>query len=133
MVRPSPPQQESGSMLGVDPKQAAVLQDHPASALAAEVNGTDGEVRAGRLERAKGPADAGDIRIGENDAQRRAAQPGANIGEAAGVLPGNPALIGRLVQQRDVAVDVTGEEDVGVAALHREAVEPRYAALVQVE
>jgi hypothetical protein len=127
------PEQEAGAVLGIDPEQSAVLQHHAAAALVAEVDRANREVQAGGPQGAVGLADAGDVRVGEDNGKRRPPEPGADVRKPSGVLAGNAALVGRLVQQWYVAVGVPGDEDVAVAALHGEAVEARHALVVKLE
>ncbi len=47
------------------------------------------------------------------------------------IVTGDTALIGSLVQQRQVGVGVASDEDVRGAALERVAVEQRHTSLVQ--
>jgi hypothetical protein len=55
------------------------------------------------------------------------------LGEARGVFARDPALVGRLVQDRQVVAGIARDEDRRASALHRVAVEPRHAARVERE
>jgi hypothetical protein len=80
-------------------------------------------------------AQRGDVRLGEGDRQRRAAQAGASTcGNSARIVAGDLALVGGLGQQRQFVVGVAGDEDIGAGpALHGVAVVQRDAAAVELD
>jgi hypothetical protein len=57
--------------------------------------------------------------IGEHDGERCAPVSRPHVGVASGVPAGDPALVGRLVQQRQIVARVAGNEHRMTAALHR--------------
>jgi hypothetical protein len=109
-------------------QQADVAQHHAASSLVLERNGA-GDERAW-LEIAITRSDDRELRLGEHDGKWCSPETRANVGKARGVLAGDPALVGRLVQQRQIIAGIARDEDGAVAALHRVAVEQGHAARV---
>ena len=88
-------QQHTVAGIGIDPQQALVLQHHPAAALVLERHLTSHVVAA--FELGKRFADHRNLRVRENDGQRRAPHTGLDVRVTSGILAGNAALVGCFV------------------------------------
>ncbi len=121
----------AGAGFGVDVQQPLVAKEDARPALVRERHRAD-DVRP-MLDVAIATADDRDLRIGEDDAERRAALRLPHVRKARRIVAGDPALVGRFVQHRNVVVDVAGDEDRRRAALERLAIEQRNRVRVPFE
>ncbi len=101
---------------GIDADQAGVFSDNASATLIAIVDASDRNIV---LETRKTRAHNSELRIGEDNGQRGSARLGLDRGPGSRVDPGDAAFIGGLVQQRTIPVDITGDEDRAISALHR--------------
>ena len=80
---------------------------------------------------ARMPPDHRDLWIREHDAETRAAESGVHDRKTRRVVTRDAPFIGSFVQQRNLVVGVSGDEDRRRTALHRLAIEDRDAARVE--
>ena len=125
-------QEAPGAVLRIHPQRAFILQHDPAAPLVFERYFTDREFRFARL--TQHPITLPQrrhLRLAERNRQRRAAQAGTHVREAAGVVASDLAMVGRFRQHRTLIVGVTGDEHVAGPALHRGDIECGYAIRAQ--
>ena len=113
-------EQASAARFCIEMEPSAVLQHHPASPLPLEGDAAHYEIPA--LKILPGFAHHGHLRVGENNRHRAAAAAFADIRETPGIVTGDPSFVGGLVQYGQGVVDISCNEDWGIAALHRQRI-----------
>ena len=115
---------DQGSALtpGIDADQTGVFSDNASATLIAIVDASDCDIA---LETRKTRAHNSELRISKDNGQRGSARLGLDRGPGSRVDPRDAAFIESLVQQRTIPVDVTGDEDRAISALHRLGIKTR--------
>ena len=122
----------AGRFLSIQTHVTFVYQHNAAAALVSEGNFADYKLirLIFRCNLRVFQADSGNLRTGEYHSDYATAQTTLNIRENSGIVPGNFALVGSFMQQRQLIGCIACDKDVRNAGLHSQRIGNRYTARI---